>query len=225
MSEDEAPLCPLCASADGELWCADMRRSYQRCGNCRLIWVPPRFHLSMKAEKAEYDLHQNSPDDQDYRGFLSRLFDPMNRQIAANSHGLDFGCGPGPTLSVMFEEAGHDVDLYDPFYADVQNVLRRRYDFVTASEVVEHFRDPPTGLARLWQCVRDGGVLGIMTKRPTTQSTFANWHYKNDLTHVSFYSDETFCWLANCWGAELEIVGADVVLFKRRDKKLPCGRM
>ena len=219
MPVNDANDCPLCASADGEEWCVDKRRRYLQCAVCRLIWVPQRFHLSLEVEKAEYDLHENAPDDIGYRDFLGRLFEPMNQRIAPNSRGLDFGSGPGPTLSVMFEEAGHAVSLYDPFYADDASVLRRQYDFVTASEVVEHFRAPAADLARLWQCVRDGGVLGIMTKRPPSQSTFASWHYKNDLTHVSFYSNETFIWLANFWKADLEIPGSDVILLKRPSVK------
>lgn len=215
MPVNDAKDCPLCASAGGEEWFVDKRRRYLRCAVCRLIWVPRRFHLSLEAEKAEYDLHENAPDDMSYRAFLSRLFEPITHRIAPNSQGLDFGSGPGPTLSVMFEEAGHTMSLYDPFYADDESVLRRQYDFVTASEVVEHFRAPATDLARLWQCVSDGGVLGIMTKRPTSQPTFASWHYKNDMTHVSFYSDETFIWLANFWNAELERPESDVILLKR----------
>jgi len=52
---------------------------------------------------------KNSPDDPRYRAFLSRLFIPLNERIAPESCGLDFGSGPGPTLSVMFEEQGHTM--------------------------------------------------------------------------------------------------------------------
>ena len=56
--------------------------------------------------------------------------------------------------------------------------------------------------------------LGIMTKRVIDQQRFATWHYKNDPTHVCFYSVETFQWLANLWQAQLEFIGADVILLK-----------
>ncbi len=181
--------------------------------------MPPEYHLSSTAEKAEYDLHQNSPWDEGYRRFLSRLFDPVSTLIAAGSHGLDFGSGPGPTLSVMFEEAGHRMAIYDPFYAPDKSPLTTQYDFVTCTEVVEHFYNPRTDLERLWSCVKPGGLLGIMTKLALNTAdaaeAFSGWHYKNDQTHVSFFSRKTFEWLASQWGADVMFVGNDVVLLTR----------
>jgi 2-polyprenyl-3-methyl-5-hydroxy-6-metoxy-1,4-benzoquinol methylase len=101
-------------------------------------------HLTPSDEKACYDRHDNRPDDSRYRHFLNRLFSPLSRRLAANSKGLDFGCGPGPTLSVMFEEAGHQVALYDPFYAPDRSALSGPYDFITLSEVAEHMAAPGT---------------------------------------------------------------------------------
>ena len=181
--------------------------------------MPREFHLSPGEEKAQYDHHENSPDDLGYRKFLGRLFEPVNTRLLPGRKGLDFGSGPGPTLSVMFEEAGHCVSLYDPFYAPDAAPLNRQYDFVTASEVVEHFCEPAKDLQRLWSCVKPGGLLGIMTKQALDQASFASWHYKNDPTHVSFYSRETFCWLAANWHAELTFVGSDVVIVSRSTSK------
>jgi len=136
-------------------------------------------------------------------------------RLTPHSQGLDFGSGPGPTLSVMFEEAGHSMELYDPFYAPELKPLQRKYDFVTASEVVEHLHHPRRDLDRLWKCVKPNGLLGIMTKRVTDQKAFSCWHYKNDPTHVSFFSVETFRWLADVWQATSSVCGADVVLFRK----------
>lgn len=207
--------CPLCRSDRVVDFFEDRFRRYLRCDVCRLIFVPVEFHLSPTDEKAEYDKHENSPDDLGYRKFLARLFEPLNAQISTSSKGLDFGSGPGPTLSVMFEEAGHDVSIYDPFYAPDPAPLNRQYDFVTASEVVEHFRNPGEDLRRLWACVKPGGLLGVMTKLALDRTSFAKWHYKNDATHVSFFSRECFDWLAEEWHAELTFVGSDVMLFSK----------
>jgi 16S rRNA G1207 methylase RsmC len=38
---------------------------------------------------------------------------------------LDFGCGPGPTLSILLAEQGQQVDLYDPFYHDDPSVFAK----------------------------------------------------------------------------------------------------
>ncbi len=208
---DQCPLCDGIAPTFFE----DQRRVYHRCPTCFLIFVPTRFHLSTTDELKVYEQHQNSPSDTRYRNFLSRLFDPLQQRLAAKSCGLDFGSGPGPTLSVMFQEAGHAVDIYDPFYSPDRGPLSRRYDFVTASEVVEHFRVPHTDLNGMWSCVRPGGFLGIMTKLAENHTAFAKWHYKNDPTHISFFSRQTFSWLSAKWGAQLTFVGNDVVLFQR----------
>jgi len=179
------------------------------------VFVPPQYHLTAAAEKAEYDLHENSPNDEGYRRFLSRLFEPLNARLEPQSRGLDFGSGPAPTLKVMFEESGHTVAIYDPYYASDTSVLSTTYDFVSCTEVVEHFRNPREDLRDFWGCVRPGGTLGVMTKLVIDATAFGSWHYKNDRTHVSFYSRETFKWLAREWSAELEFFGSDVMLFTK----------
>lgn len=209
----QAP-CPLCGDPFSPIYHTDPRQTYHKCATCRLVFVPQLFHVSQQDEKALYDHHQNSPDDDRYRQFLNRLFEPVATRISAGSLGLDFGSGPGPTLSVMFTEAGHSVSIYDPYYAPETSPLSEQYDFVTASEVVEHFCEPLRSWQQMWDCVKHGGVLGIMTKFAPDDDMFANWHYKQDPTHVSFYCIETFEWLAKRWHAELTVIGKEVALFQ-----------
>lgn len=182
------------------------------------MFVPPYQFLSPAREKAHYDLHQNSPADQAYRGFLSRILLPLSEKLKPGDCGLDFGSGPGPTLSRMFEELGHAMTVYDYFYAKDEGALQHSYDFITATETVEHLHSPKTELDRLWNLLKPGGYLGIMTKLVLNREAFANWHYKNDPTHVCFFSIDTFNWLAACWHAKLEFVGNDVVLFEKAKK-------
>ncbi|MDA3941553.1 MAG: class I SAM-dependent methyltransferase [Spirochaetia bacterium] len=208
--------CPLCSSSrDSHYFFTDGHRDYYRCLQCNLIHVPPFQYLSREDEKLEYDKHQNSADDMGYRKFLSRLFNPLNIRISPGSSGLDFGCGPGPTLSVMFEEAGHSMNLYDTFYARDKNVLTGKYDFITASEVVEHLHTPSVEFDLLWSILKPGGWLGIMTKLALDKEAFSNWHYKNDLTHVCFYSKKTMEWLSIKWKAETFYFGKDVIIFQK----------
>ena len=208
------PTCPLCQKSAAGPFHED-RRAYYRCSICYLVFVSPGQFLSASAEKSEYDRHQNSPQDPRYRQFLQRLFDPLAARLAPASQGLDFGSGPGPTLSVMFQESGHLMNIFDPFYAPDENVFQQQYDFITASEVVEHLHDPAAELERLWSCLKPGGLLGIMTKRVIDREAFAQWHYKADPTHVCFFALETFIWLAERWRAELAVSGKDVVVFTR----------
>ena len=167
--------CPLCIG-NTAFFFEDERRAYQQCKKCSLIFVPAEFHLMRAEEKAQYDLHENNPKDSDYRQFLSRLSDPLIRKLSPNSSGLDFGCGSGPTLSVILEEAGHQVALYDPFYQPDPTTLKATYDFITATEVLEHLFHPRRDLESLWDRLRKSGWLGVMTKRAKDRESFAKWH-------------------------------------------------
>ena len=177
--------------------------------------VPPGARLSADAEKAEYDLHENAPDDAGYRHFLSRLVEPLLQRLTPGMTGLDFGCGPGPALAQMLREAGFAVTLYDPSYHPEQAALAQSYDFICATEVVEHLHRPGEELARLWALLNPGGTLGVMTKLVRDLEAFAGWHYKNDLTHVCFFSRDTWAWWARQHAAELEFIGADVMLLRQ----------
>ena len=207
--------CPLCWEEANEEFYQDQRRNYVVCRHCQLVFVPPAHYISEADEKSAYDHHQNTPTDPDYRQFLSRLFLPLQDRLVPQSHGLDFGSGPGPTLSIMFEEIGHTVTLYDHFYAHNPAALHQPYDFITATEVLEHLHDPATILSQLWTLLKPGGYLGLMTKLVRDREAFATWHYKNDLTHVCFFSRTTLEWLSDQWQAELEFFHNDVMLFRK----------
>jgi len=207
--------CPLCASFDTAAFHSDIRRDYLQCFVCELVFVRPQFFLSEADERAQYDLHENSPEDPRYRDFLSRLMQPVLEVVPPNGHGLDFGCGPGPTLSVMFEEAGHSMAVYDPFFEPDRSVLNDSYDFITASEVVEHLHSPGKILRQLWACLRPNGVLGIMTQPLPGRAAFPEWHYKTEPTHVCFFSDATWAWVAGWLDAELLQPRDDVALLRK----------
>ena len=206
--------CPLCHGG-AVFFFEDERRPYHQCEQCELIFVPAEHLPTREEEKAQYDLHENNPDDTGYRRFLGRLADPLLERLAPGSSGLDFGCGPGPTLSVMLAEAGHRMELHDSFYHPNLGALEGPYDFITATEVLEHLHHPRRDLEPLWNCLRLGGWLGVMTKRAQDREAFSKWHYIKDPTHVGFWSANTFQWLAEHWGAKLELIEPDVALLKK----------
>ena len=132
--------------------------------------------------------------------------------------GLDFGCGPGPALAAIFVEAGFNMSVYDPYFAPDEIVLTGQYDFVTCTEAIEHFYQPHKEWELLVSLVREGGMLGIMTKLARDVEAFSRWHYKNDPTHVSFFSKETFLYLAKRDGLSIEFVADDaIILIKKRE--------
>jgi 2-polyprenyl-3-methyl-5-hydroxy-6-metoxy-1,4-benzoquinol methylase len=188
---------------------------------CQLVIVPAKYHLNQHEEKAEYDLHQNDPANLDYQAFLSRTLKPLFSQLAkANNankkpQGLDFGCGPGPCISQMAKEQGIQVNDYDLYYFNEQSLLENQYNFVTMTEVIEHIAAPQKLLELLDSLLLPDAILAVMTKRVTDVDAFSDWHYKNDPTHISFYSVETFQWIAQKMHWRLEIIDKDVVFFHK----------
>ncbi len=208
------PNCPLCACT-AERFCSDRNRSYLRCPRCNFIFVPEQHLLSPAEEKSRYDFHRNDPADLRYRKFLNRLFQPLEQKLAPGARGLDFGCGPGPTLSVMFEEAGYGCDVYDLYYADDPSVFKHQYDFLTCSETMEHMYRPREEFERFVSLVKPGGWIGIMTQlHDTAPVPFDRWHYKDDDTHVCFFSKQSFQTLEKVYSLRVEFHSDSVILFQ-----------
>lgn len=207
--------CPLCRSIQIHVFHQDARRDYWRCQRCLLVFVSADQRLSSVQEKAQYDLHNNDPCDAGYRTFLARLVQPLQQRLKPNMTGLDYGCGPGPALSLMMAESGWSVRNYDIFYDDDKSLLAMPYDFITATEVLEHVFEPSVVLPLLWGLLAKGGYLALMTKLVIDEQAFARWHYKNDLTHVCFYSKPTFEYIAKELSASLEFIDKDVIFLQK----------
>lgn len=207
--------CPLCQKAPCQHYWQDRRRDYLQCPRCGLVFVPCAQRLSAQSEKAEYDLHQNSPEDAGYVSFLNRLAEPLGQCLLPNSTGLDYGCGPSPVLAGLLTKQGHYVDYYDPFYYPDERIFDQTYDFITCSEAIEHFFYPGKVWHHWMSMLKSQGWLAIMTKRVIDRDSFSKWHYKNDPTHVCFFSEQTFHWLAQRFNMRLEVSGPDVVLLQK----------
>jgi SAM-dependent methyltransferase len=207
--------CPVCEGLEGRAFQVVGERAYGRCDRCEATFLFPEQRPSREAERAEYALHQNTGDNAGYRAFLSRLATPLLQRLAPASSGLDFGCGPGPVLADMLREAGHTVALYDPFFHPDTGALATTHDFITCTEVAEHFHDPAAEFRRLDGLLRPGGWLALMTGFQTDDARFAQWHYRRDPTHVVFYREATLRWLARHHGWRCEVPCANVALMQK----------
>ncbi|RUO18746.1 methyltransferase [Aliidiomarina iranensis] len=214
--------CPLCREAiAGEPWFVETRaplqgREHFQCMHCHVVFVPQRFHVSDAEAKALYELHENNPNDIGYRKFLARAAEPVQRLLPQGSSGLDFGSGPGPTLSLMLNEAGFPCSIFDIFYANNPERLQQTYDFITSTEVFEHLAQPRQVLNQLVPLLNHGGLLVIMTQRPKTIDRYQKWTYLLDPTHITFFRDETFQWIAQHWPLELIELHKDVAVLQKR---------
>ncbi len=205
----------MCLFGSSSFFFRDNEREYFQCPVCSLVFVPLEYHVSADEEKKRYDLHRNDPEDQGYRDFLLQLFLPVRKFLGAGDRGLEFGSGPVPVMASMFRDEGFRVEIFDPFYADSRDPLSGQYDFITASEVVEHLRNPLEELDRLYRLLKPGGILGIMTGMLRRPEEFGEWFYKNDKTHICFFSFQTFSWIAGKWGAKIEHIEGNVVILRK----------
>lgn len=207
--------CPVCRAPLPRRFLSLGGQDYWRCDRCEARFLDPCHYLGSRAEHDQYLLHENDPADPGYRKFLSKLADPLLTKLAPNMQGLDFGCGPGPALAEMMREAGHRMALYDPFFQPDVAVLSQIFDFITCTEVAEHFHHPAQEFDRLDAMLRPGGWLGVMTCFRTDDALFADWHYRKDPTHVVFYCETTFQEIARLRGWMCEFPIKDVVLAQK----------
>jgi 2-polyprenyl-3-methyl-5-hydroxy-6-metoxy-1,4-benzoquinol methylase len=185
---------------------------------CSLAFVQPDDYLTADEERAFYDTHENSINDEGYVRYLNVLVEPLIELIPTTSRpnlqALDYGCGPGPTLSILLENAGIACDNYDPFFAP--NALRDQYDIITATECFEHFHHPANELSKLTELLASNGYLALMTSRWENAEKFTNWHYTRDPTHVVFMHDKTIEFIAKKYDLNVQFKDEKrVVIFQK----------
>ncbi|MCH2305046.1 MAG: class I SAM-dependent methyltransferase [Dehalococcoidia bacterium] len=211
--------CPLCYSSKIEFLVSKKvykhKRDFMFCINCELVFVPEKFHLSKQEQINRYLQHNNNPYDSEYRKFLSKIIEPLIDKIIPGAKGLDYGSGPGPTLSLMLDELGYSVNIYDIYFSEDDSVLTFSYDFITCSETAEHFVSPREEFDKLDKMLKNNGILAIMTSMLDSKDNFKDWYYNRDPTHLSFYTKNTMIWISNKYNYEISFYGSSVILFKK----------
>lgn len=210
-------LCPLCDSRNIDDFAQDLKRSwnYWQCQDCDLVFRDPQSYLNSLQEKARYQTHNNSIENLGYVKFLSPVVETLKPYVQKTDRGLDYGCGPGPILDKLFAEIDIKMDLYDPFFCSNKE-LQDSYDFITCTEVAEHFYHPGTEFMKLDQKLKPGGYLLIMTEMRPKDKPFLDWGYRMDSTHVCFYSEKVWDWVTKNLGYQLLSCDRRVALFQKR---------
>lgn len=184
--------CPLCGERAAPFAAATRKtsRRYHRCESCGFVALAPGERPTAAAAKARYLLHENDPENQGYRDFVSAFAgSAVIPHIAPGARVLDFGSGPRPLLAPLLSGLGYRCDLYDPNFAKTRAWRRRTYDAVVLHEVAEHLADPGAALGLLAERVVPGGIVAIRTRfLPEREDDFADWWYRMDPTHMSFYT-------------------------------------
>ena len=184
---------------------SDKKRRYFRCPKCRSVTVEEKYFLGKNEQKSRYELHNNTLKDSGYKNYLESFFYSTVDAVKKNLENeffegecdfstwnyLDYGSGPEPCLAELVRQKllFHSVEIYDPFFApkllDEQN-----FELITCLEVAEHFENPLEDFALISKLLKPSGFLSLQTNLLTEKIDFEKWWYKEDLTHVAFYTEE-----------------------------------
>ena len=84
---------------------------------------------------------------------------------------------------------------------------------MSACEVAEHFYYPLQEFQLFRKLIKPKGRLYSMTHLYTDTIDFDGWYYKNDHSHVFFYSQETLEWILQACGFSAVSVQDRLVIF------------
>jgi hypothetical protein len=163
-----------------------------------LIFTDRALLPTTDAARSRYEKHRNGPGDPGYVRFLNRAVERTLPHLASGMRGLDYGCGPAPTLGLLMEREGMPCANYDPIFRP--DPPAGPFDFLIATEVVEHVSHPAADWRHMQDLLKPGGVLTVMTEFWTSLDAFPTWAYANDFTHVAFHHPRTIDWICGAMG-------------------------
>jgi len=218
--------CPLCGSLAA--WFASGEgRAYHLCPCCALIFVPEAHFISREEEVKRYLEHENSLDNPGYVAMFQKKIDLLATACPGARSALDYGCGYEPVLKALLERQGYRADVYDENFFPAPPP-RADYDLVISTETFEHFKAPAREIEKILSLLSPAGFLAVMTRfAPAggggpSRADFDRWYYKRDPTHIVFYSEKTFSWIADHF--DLAIVYNNREDFVVLQKKPAAGR-
>ena len=188
---------------------------FYRCPHCNSIFRSREFLLTTELEKARYLLHENDVSDKGYQSFVAPLVKAVSDNFQHHTFGLDYGAGPAPVAAKLLTEQGYELRFWDPFFHANPKVLETNYDFIICCETIEHFYHPLEEFQRMYRLLKPNGKLFCMTDLLPEMSTFNDWYYKNDATHVLFYSEENLQWIKETVGFSKLSIQDRIITFSK----------
>jgi len=177
---------------------------YHHCEQCDFVFIDSSHLISEEEERKRYLEHNNTMENTGYVNmFLTFITNALQPHYSEAKKILDYGCGPNPVFAQIMRNQGKDVAVYDPFFSPSNAYLRKRYDIITLTEVLEHIQHPLLTLQPLITRLSRDGLLAIMTRIHPGVDAFEKWWYRMDNTHISFYSLKTAQFLAKQLGVRM----------------------
>jgi hypothetical protein len=172
------------------------------CSQCKLLFRSSAEFVSQSKEKERYLTHNNSLEDEGYVSFLLRAYKVAKGNLHSGAKILDYGCGYNPVFAKLMKKRGWECDHFDPLFYP-EGIRQSQYKNIFCIETAEHFNYPLQDWDKLNRLLAENGTLTVMTDLWSDEESLADWHYLNDKTHVSFYHQTTFQWIADKFDWEL----------------------
>lgn len=212
--------CKICSQITAKICDQKTSQTYYRCQNCGFVFLDDSMIITSESEHKHYSKHNNTFECRGYvemfEKFIEEFVKPLKSKIKT---ALDFGCGEGKVLAKLLEMEGFKTDYYDLYFFSEKVYETKKYDLITSTEVFEHLKDPLEYFKLLKQHLNKNGYLIIMTKfPPKCDEEFLKWWYRRDITHISFFTPNSFDTLAQIVGYKIiKTNNSDVVVLQNCD--------
>lgn len=174
---------------------------YYQCEACNFLFTPA---LDANDHTEIYDETYWNNQDPDWYGRVGETFrlvalsNELLRSRLEDLDVLDFGCGIGGFLDLGRRSFGLNVwgtDIIPPKVGKdhflPQPVEGRKFDVITACEVIEHLPNPRETFSAIRGMLKSPGVFAFQTAQWDPTALDRNWWYLGPHNgHISLYSRE-----------------------------------
>ena len=212
--------CRICET-ESSLFYSDVR-SFYKCPSCTLIFTNETAD-NVAAEK-HYKDQWNNADKNFWKQQTDGLLSVIHRYKMPVGRVLDFGSGTGE-ITKEFQARGIEATPLEPMihgYLKDQN-YPDKFDVVVGVEVIEHLPDMREELKEIEKNLSADGIMLFTTILTDSfidsineVEQFKGWWYKDDPTHVSFFSSKSILRLAEIMIYTADIYSAQLFVLKRQ---------
>ena len=194
---------------------------YNKCPTCKTIFSPEMMQWTPQdfAKKC-YNQHYIKHDRDYVNENANRIIDVKNyilKNFNNNITHLDYGSGMN-FLSKHLKNNGYkNTFSYDPFTNNIQQNINRKYDLITAIQVIEHSYNANEIFQLFYSLLNTNGKLIITTYFCDNVQNLNNWWYcKPRVGHILFFTKDGFTKFALKHGFIVnEIKGVKIVMTKK----------
>ncbi len=199
-------------------------RTFYKCPNCWLIFtsdIPDKTF-----EENHYKSQWETTEPEFWKNQTSALISYIEHYLQP-ARILDFGSGSG-AMTRELQKHGYQVTALEPMddgYLKDQN-YPFKFDVVVAVEVIEHLPNVWEELEQIEKVLTPNGIMIFSTgltnsfiELPDASEHFKTWWYKDDLTHLNFFCNQTLDVMADMRDYTIDIYG-DKMFVIIKDKEI-----